>query len=157
MTQQLSRKKSAVNEPFYGKMWTNLKRFPNGLADGAETPPKYSGPAAAAVISAAIGCFTMMVTHHLADTSKEREKFIWGLGKWIPGSDTGDKLWGNIGSYTGKETMLLVGWLVSWIVLHNLLKHKQVKTSTIFLWAFGLLVAATAMSWHPIFPYLPLV
>jgi hypothetical protein len=143
--------------PIYGKVWTKLKQFPAGLAKGSDKPPATSGPAAAALISAGIGCFTMMVTHHLADTSKEREKFIWGLGKWIPGSDTGNKLWGNIGSYSGKETMLLVSWLISWIILHNLLTNKQVKTSTIFLWAFGLLVAAAAMSWHPMFPYLPLV
>ncbi len=148
---------ASKNRPIYTQVWNYLKQFPAGLAVGSQTAPPTSGPAAAALISAGIGCFTMMVTHHLADTSKEREKFIWGLGKWIPGSDTGDKLWGNIGSYSGKETMLLVGWLVSWIILHKLLKHKQVKTSTIFLWAFGLLVAATAMSWHPIFPYLPLV
>ncbi|MCY7368043.1 MAG: hypothetical protein LH474_07810 [Chamaesiphon sp.] len=150
-------KKLPANTPIYGKVWETLKQFPAGLAKGSDKPPATSGPAAAALISAGIGCFTMMVTHHLADTSKEREKFIWGLGKWIPGSDTGDKLWGNIGSYTGKETMLLVGWLVSWIILHQLLKNKQVKTSTIFLWIFGLFVASTAMSWHPMFPYLPLV
>jgi hypothetical protein len=141
----------------YSQVWNYLKQFPAGLATGSQQPPATSGTAAAALISAGIGCFTMMVTHHLADTSKEREKFIWGLGKWIPGSDTGDKLWGNIGSYTGKETMLLVGWLVSWVILHNLLKQKQVKTRTIFIWMFGLVVAATAMSWHPMFPYLPLV
>ncbi len=149
--------KASRNQPIYTRAWNYLKQFPAGLAAGSQTVPLTSGPAAAALISAGMGCFTMMVTHHLADTSKAREKFIWGLGKWIPGSDTGDKLWGNIGSYTGKETMLLVGWLVSWIILHNLLKYKQVKTSTIFVWTFGLLVAATAMSWHPIFPYLPLV
>jgi hypothetical protein len=98
-----------------------------------------------------------MVTHHLADTSTAREQLIWTLGKWIPGSDTGNKLWGSIGSYTGKETMLLIGWLVSWLILHNLLKHQQVKTNTIFLWTFGLIVAATVMSWQPLFPYLPLM
>ncbi len=149
--------KLPTTAPIYGRVWATLKQFPAGLATGSDKPPATSGPAAAALISAGIGCFTMMVSHHLADTSKEREKFIWGLGKWIPGSDTGDKLWGNIGSYSGKETMLLVGWLVSWIVLHNLLKNKQVKTRTIFLWAFGSIVAATAMSWHPMFPYLPLI
>ncbi len=148
---------TSKSQPIYTQTWNYLKQFPAGLARGSGKPPATSGGAAAALISAGIGCFTMMVTHHLADTSKEREKFIWGLGKWIPGSDTGDKLWGNIGSYTGKETMLLVGWLVSWVILYNLLKQKQVKTRTIFMWGFGLLVAATAMCWHPMFPYLPLV
>ena len=146
----------STNTPIYGKVWAKLKQFPAILATGSQHPPATSGSAAAALISAGIGCFTMMVTHHLAETSTARDRFIWGLGKWIPGSDTGDKLWGNIGSYTGKETMLLVGWLLSWIILHNLLKHQRVKTSTIFLWAFGLFVAATVMSWQPIFPYLPL-
>ena len=62
MTRQLSRQNPAGDEPFYGKIWSNLKRFPNGLAEGAKTAPSVSGPAAAAVISAAIGCFTMMVS-----------------------------------------------------------------------------------------------
>jgi hypothetical protein len=150
-------KETSVNRPIYGAIWNYLKQFPAGLAKGASQPPATSGQAAAAFISAGIGCFSMMFAHHLADTSKEREKFIWGLGKWIPGSDTGDKLWGNIGSYSGKETILLIGWLVSWAILYYLLKHKQVSTRTMFIWMFGLLVAATVMSWHPIFPYLPLM
>ncbi len=148
---------SGVLEPFYGRIWKKLKMFPGGLAQGANTSPPVSGVAAAAFVSAAIGCFTMMVTHHLSDTSKAREAFIWTLGYWIPGSNSKDKLWGNIGSYTGKETMLLVGWLVSWVILHQLWKNKQIKSRTIFFWMFALIIAATAMCWHPLFPYLPLV
>jgi hypothetical protein len=140
----------------YEKVWGRLKHFPNSFAKGSSNPPLTSGSAAAALISVGVGCFTMMVTHHLAETSTEIDRFIWGLGKWIPGSDTGDKLWGSIGSYTGKETMLLASWLLSWLMLHSLLKHQQVKTRTIFLWTFGLLVAATVMSWQPLFLYLPL-
>ena len=156
MTRQLLRQNPADSEPFYGKFWSKLKRFPSGLSEGSETPPNVSGPAAAALISAAIGCFTMMVTHHLSDTSKDIEKIVWNLGTWIPGSKTGDELWGNIGSYTGKETMLLVGWLISWPILHTLWKNKNIKSRTIFVWMISVLVAATAMCWHPLFPYLPL-
>jgi hypothetical protein len=140
----------------YEKIWDRLKHFSSSFAKGSRHPPSTSGGAAAALISVGVGCFTMMVTHHLAETSTATDRFIWGLGKWIPGSDTGNKLWGSIGSYTGKETMLLVGWLASWLMLHNLLKYQQVKTRTIFLWTFGLVVAATVMSWQPLFPYLPL-
>ena len=156
MTRQLSRQNHAGDEPFYGKLWSKLKHFPGGLAEGSKTAPRVSGPAAAAIVSAAIGCFTMMVSHHLGDTSKEINEMLWNLGSWIPGSKTGDEMWGNIGSYTGKETMLLVGWLVSWPILHTLWKNKNIKSRTIFFWMFALLVAATAMSWHPLFPYLPL-
>jgi hypothetical protein len=140
----------------YEKLWHRLKHFPTSLATGSNQPPPTSGSAAAALISVGIGCFMMMVVHHLAETSIEIDTFIWRLGKWIPGSDTGNKLWGTIGSYTGKETILLISWLVSWFIFHNLLKHKQVKTRTIFLWAFGLIVAATVMTWQPLFLYLPL-
>jgi hypothetical protein len=143
------------NPPIYSKIWEKLKQFPTGLASGCQQPPATSGTAAA-LISAGIGCLMMMVTHHLAETSPARERFIWMLGKWIPGSDTDDRVLGSIGSYTGKETILLCGWLLSWLVLHNLLQHRQVKTSTIFMWTFGLFVAATVMSWQPLFPYLPL-
>ncbi len=143
-------------EPIYSQMWNRFKGFPKFLAEGAKNPPNVSGPAAAALISAGIGCFTMMVTHHLSDTSKDTEKLVWELGKWIPGSDSTNKLWGNIGSYTGKETMLLLGWLISWLILSNLWRNKQIKSRTIFFWMFALFIAATAMSWHPLFPYLPL-
>jgi hypothetical protein len=145
-----------VPEPIYGRVWKRLRHFPKRLSQGANSSPAASGVAAAAFVSAAIGCFSMMVTHHLADTSKAREAFIWKLGAWIPGSNNPSKLWGNIGSYTGKETMLLVGWLVSWIILHQLWQHKQIKAKTIFFWMFALMIAATVMCWHPLFPYMPL-
>jgi hypothetical protein len=53
--------------------------------------------------------------------------------------------------------MLLVGWLVSWVVLGNLWKDKNIKAKTMLFWFFTLIIAATAMSWHPLFPYLPLI
>jgi hypothetical protein len=157
MVRQISRPQVAGAEPLYGVIWQRLKNFPNGLASGAKSSPKVSGPAAAALISAGMGCFLMMVAHHLSDTSKAREKIMWAIGSWIPGSHNNSELWGNIGSYTGKETMLLVGWLVSWPILHFLWKNKNIKARTIFFWMFALFVAATAMSWHPLFPYLPLM
>jgi hypothetical protein len=154
MARQLSQ--STNSAPIYSQAWNWLKGFPKILADGSQNPPNISGPAAAALISAGIGCFTMMVTHHLSDTSKDTEKLVWELGKWIPGSQNTSKLWGNIGSYTGKETMLLLGWLISWIILATIWQNKHIKSRTIFFWMFALFIAATAMSWHPLFPYLPL-
>ena len=157
MSQQLSRRLEAKTAPLYGRMWEWLKHFPQGLAAGSKSSPTGSGLAAAALISAGFGCFLMMVSHHLSDTSKVREKIVWQIGSWIPGSHNPSELWGNIGSYTGKETMLLVGWLISWIILSALWKHKNIKSRTIFFWLFTFLIAATAMSWHPLFPYLPLL
>jgi hypothetical protein len=157
MTRQISHKPEVEAEPIYSVIWGRLKHFPKGLAAGSQSPPTVSGPAAAAFISAGFGCFMMMITHHLSDTSKAREKIVWAIGSWIPGSHNKSELWGNIGSYTGKETMLLVGWILSWLLLHFLWKNKNIKARTIFFWMFALLIAATAMSWHPLFPYLPLM
>jgi hypothetical protein len=52
--------------------------------------------------------------------------------------------------------MLLVGCPIGWLILHALWKNKNLKSGTIFFWMFSLLVASTAMCWHPLFPYLPL-
>ncbi|MBR8829696.1 MAG: hypothetical protein N5P05_001351 [Chroococcopsis gigantea SAG 12.99] len=138
-------------------MLYKLRFFPKRLIRGAKTPPEVSGPAAAALISAGIGCFSMMSAHHLADTSKFLDKIVWSLGGWIPGSHGDDHAWGNIGSYSGKETILLVTWLLSWVILHSVWRDKQIKANTLFSWFLGLFVVATIMTWHPLFPYLRLM
>jgi hypothetical protein len=142
--------------PFYAGIWNGLKRFPKGLYEGAETPPTTSGGAAAFLISGGIGAVAMMVAHHLSDTSKAREALLKTLGSWIPGSISTDPMWGNIGSYAGKETVMLMGWLGSLLILYPLLKKRDVKPRTVFFWLLSLYTLATAMSWHPLFPYLPL-
>jgi hypothetical protein len=142
--------------PRYTQFWNWSKQFPAILATGANQPPQTSGVAAAAFISAAIGAVTMMVTHHAAETSTARSQFIHRLGYWLPGSTNAAPGMGNIGSYAGKETMLLVGWIVSWVILHYLLQHRQVRPKTIFFSTFSLFTAAIVMCWHPLFPYLPL-
>lgn len=157
MIKKLFRKYHGKKEPLYSLIWGKLKTFPNGLAQGYHQPPTVSGPAAAALVSAGFGCFLLMVVHHLSETSETIDQIILSIGSWIPGSRNPSEIWGNIGSYAGKETMLLLGWLVSWFVLHILWKEKNIKARTIFFWFFTLLVAATVMSWHPLFPYLPLM
>jgi len=113
--------------------------------------------AAAALISGGVGAVMMMISHHISDTNKGFETILHKtIGGWIPGAVNPDPMWGNIGSYAGKETVMLVGWLVSWAVLHLLLKDKHVKPRTIFFWLISLYTVAAAMSWHPLFPYLPL-
>jgi hypothetical protein len=158
MATQTGRQVGKVNrEPIYGRVWKRLQQFPQVLHMGSKNPPQVSGVAAAALISAGIGPVIMMIVHHLSDMSKGTEAFVKMIGSWIPGSVSKDPLWGNIGSYAGKETFLLIGWLVSWAVLHFLLRNKQVKARTMFVWILGLFTIATAMAWHPLFPYLPLM
>jgi hypothetical protein len=155
--EEIEMNRSVIRQPWYARTWDYLKQFPKGIAQGHANPPDVSGTAAAALISAAIGCVTMMVAHHLSDTSKAREQALLSLGSWIPGAQNPDPIWGNIGSYAGKETMLLMGWIVSWLILHSWIAHKQVKVRTLFVWLLGLMTIATVMCWHPLFPYLPLM
>jgi hypothetical protein len=147
---------SPARPPFYAQIWNGLKQFPKGIHDGASNPPTASGGAAAFLISGGIGSAAMMVAHHLSDTSKAREAFLKNLGSWIPGSVSLDPMWGNIGSYAGKETVMLIGWLGSLAILYPLLRNRDLKPRTVFFWMFSLYTLAAAMSWHPLFPYLPL-
>jgi len=139
---------------FYEKIWQSLKLFPTFFSQGAKQSPKYNGPAAAAFLSTGIGAWAMMISHHLADSSKTIDSFIWSLGSWIAGSHNPSKLWGNIGSYSGKETILLIFWLGSWFVLHQFWREKNISSRIIFLGMFFLFVVSTVMTWHPLFPYL---
>ena len=145
--------------PRYKRLWVKSKQFPQSLAQGSKNPPLVAGPAAAALISAGIGCFSMMLSHHFAvsDRTKVIDTVLGSLGSWIPGSHNPSKIWGNIGSYSGKETVLLITWLISWFVLHSLWKNKNIKAKTMIFWLLTLMIAATALCWHPLFPYLPLV
>lgn len=140
----------------YSSWWSKLRSFPGLIHQGASSPPQASGGAAAFFISGGIGSVTMMIIHHLSDTSKSFEKGITVLGSWIPGAVSLDPMWGNIGSYAGKETALLLGWLISLAILYPVLKNRQIKSITIFGCLFGLYTLAAVMSWHPAFPYLPL-
>ena len=135
----------------------NLNKFSQELADGSPNNPAVSGPAAAALISAAFSCFMLMVNQHFTSIFKEWNEIVWALGDWIPGSKNPDPIYGEIGSYSGKETVMLIVWLASWFVLHQLWKNKQINFRPIFVCLFGFLVAATVMNWHPLFPYLPLM
>lgn len=143
--------------PWYVRLGNSLKRFPQGLAKGSKKAPETSSAAAAALISAGFASFVMMVNQHFAAAFKSYEDLIWNLGAWIPGSRNANPLYGEIGSYSGKETILLITWLVSWLFLAWLWRDREIKGNTIFFSLFFFLVASTVMNWHPLFPYLPLM
>ncbi len=142
--------------PMYKSVWNKLRTFPGIIHRGSKNPPGASGGAAAFLISGGIGSVVMMVVHHFSDTSKDFEGMVKSFGSWIPGAVSKDPMWGNIGSYAGKETAMLLGWLISLAILYPLLKNRQVKSITMFGWLFGLYTLAAVMSWHPAIPYLPL-
>jgi hypothetical protein len=147
---------STSNLPIYSRLWNAFKRFPKDLHQSPGRSPQTSGPAAAALLSGGIGAFAMMVTHHYAELSKANNAFVIQMGAWIPYAMNPDPMWGNLENYAGKEMMFFVGWLVSWAILHPILKNRQVSPRVLILGLLGLFTVSTAMAWHPMFPYLSL-
>ncbi|HAJ64027.1 MAG TPA: hypothetical protein DDW76_25565 [Cyanobacteria bacterium UBA11369] len=102
------------------------------------------GPAAAALISAAVGCFAMIVAHQAAIQSKALSEVIITLGSWIP-----DFI--RVSSYPGEEAVGLLVWLTSWFILHQIWKQRDLPLMPVLIAFSGLILAATVMIfWHPI-------
>lgn len=106
-----------------------------------EIPPGY---AIAAYLSAMIGLLTLAVANFLTTASKAFEAWVHQMGKaWMPGAQ-------GIGPYSGKETLALVAWLLSWAILHfafgKRLRNEAVWL-TVFLVGIGM---ATTLLWPPV-------
>lgn len=96
---------------------------------------KPTGPAVAAFLSAMIGLVSLGLAN-LGDETKILTATLLETGKlWIPNAQ-------GIGPYSGKETFLLLGWLVSWIILHAVLKKRDVRLATpVVIFTVGMAIA----------------
>lgn len=105
---------------------------------------KPTGPAGAAMISVSLGLLAMAVSHVIAEGSEATKNAIHNLGKlWIPGAQ-------GIGPYSGKETIALVVWLVSWAILHYALRRREVSLTAYGLGFLVLIGLSTTMLWPPV-------
>ena len=107
-----------------------------------------SGPAVAAIISAMLGLVTLAVVNWGTAASKAFNTWVHGIGKlWMPGAE-------GIGPYSGKETLSLVVWIGTWIVLHVAIRNRDLNLGRwliVFLIGIGI---ATTLLWPPVFEYL---
>lgn len=107
-----------------------------------------SGAAVAAFISAVLGLITLALVNLGAEASEQFAAWVHGIGKlWMPGA-------AGIGPYSGKETLSLVAWIGSWIVLHVALRNRDVNLGR---WLIAFLVGvgiATTLLWPPVYGYL---
>jgi len=103
-----------------------------------------NGAAVAAFLAVAIGSLVLAIVAFACDLSKPFEQVVFGIGKlWMPGA-------AHIGPYSGKETLGLAAWLVSWIVLHFVLRKRQLEGGlwlTVFLVGMGI---ASTLIWPPV-------
>lgn len=105
---------------------------------------KPTGAASAAIMAAALGLLVLAASHLLAEYSDAGKNWVYAWGKaWMPGAQ-------GIGPYSGKETLALLAWLISWIVLHLVMRRKNVNLANsgiLFLIGIGL---ATTLLWPPV-------
>ena len=111
-------------------------------------PRRATGEAVAALMAAMIGMLTLAVVNQFTAISPSFNTWVHAIGKlWMPGAQ-------GIGPYSGKETLALVGWLGSWVILHFVLRKQDLEVSrwlVLFLAGVGI---ATTLIWPPVFEYL---
>jgi hypothetical protein len=99
-----------------------------------ETPIP-NGPAAAAILSAAIGCFALGLMTVASDKSKAVNKLML----FYPPS----------GALTGETTIAIVVWLVAWLVLARLWRNSTRALGPINVASFVLLLCGLLLTFPP--------
>lgn len=110
----------------------------------AEVETLTNGRAVAAYWSTGIGLLTLAVVNLGTEISKAFQTTVHGIGKlWMPGA-------AGIGPYSGKETLTLVAWLGSWLVLGLWLRRREVREPASFIGFLVVLGTATTLLWPPV-------
>lgn len=103
-----------------------------------------TGPAAASLLAVGLGLLALGVSQVLSEASVSFKGAMQTLGNlWIPGA-------AGIGPYSGKETVALLTWLLSWAALHLLLRKREVKLVIAGAATFLLIGFATTILWPPV-------
>lgn len=94
-----------------------------------------NGPGAAAILSAGLGCFLLSVFAVLADASKPVAKFFT---YYVP-----------TGPLSGVTTTAIFLWLVLWLVLARMWRHRTVALVKINVAAFAFLLLGILLTFPP--------
>jgi len=112
------------------------------MSPSAEARP--SGSACAAVLAAALGVVALALAHVLSEIAVSVKDAMQALGNvWMPGA-------AGIGPYSGKETVALLVWLISWAVLHVIWNRRELSVGRVGTIALVLIGIATTLTWPPI-------
>jgi hypothetical protein len=84
-----------------------------------------TGPAAAAVLAAGIGCLALGLFTTLCEISGAVKTAL----NW----------WDPVGPLSGKTGLAYAVWLASWVVLHQLFKHRQTDFGKLYVWSLVLI------------------
>lgn len=107
---------------------------------GASAPEIPNGPAAAAILSAGVGCFAVSLCGWLGDAIPAMKHFF--------------NFYHPTGPLSGVTTTAIVIWLLSWFVLARAWRGKSLSVGRINVIAFLLLIAGFLLSFPPIGDFL---
>jgi hypothetical protein len=107
----------------------------------AETKP--NGPVAAAFLAAGVGSLVLGLFVVLNEMSEDINQFLrfdenYGLGS-------------GVGPLSGKVTLGVIAYFVSWIVLHVALRGREVNFRNAFVASLVLVGLGFALTFPPIF------
>ncbi len=102
--------------------------------DKADKP---NGFAAAAILAAGVGVFTIGLLTTLAEVSSR----LKGALTWSR----------PVGPLAGKTGVGIIIWLVAWVILHNMYKGRDVEFSKTLRWAWILIVLGFLLTFPPVF------
>src|SRR3972149_3879596 len=94
-----------------------------------------TGVAVAALLAGVLGLLVLGIVNIWSDVDS--------------GVKTAITLNAGIGPYSGKELLMIVSWLVSWVVLHFALRNKQLNVRKWFAVVMALLLVAVLLVWPP--------
>jgi hypothetical protein len=107
---------------------------------GVVVEERPTGPVVAALMAVLCGEFALLLADKISNRSKAIENRVYSLGKWMPGA-TGTGADGSIGPYSGKETIALVVWCLSWAILHAALRKASPSVAkSLYVFLIGLTV-----------------
>ncbi len=119
-------------------MRTDIERAPEVAELDVEERP--DGPAAAAMLAAGIGMFTLGLLTVLNEAST-------GLHDWLESWEFGQ----GVGPLAGKTTVAVIVWALSWIALAIGLRGRDVNLKAWFWVAFALGVLGFIGTFPPVF------
>ena len=98
-------------------------------------PSLPNGPGAAAILSAGIGCFLLSVFAVVADASKPVARFFTF---YVP-----------TGPLSGVTTTAIFLWLVTWMALARMWRHRTIALAKINIAAFAFLLLGILLTFPP--------
>ncbi len=106
---------------------------PVGFGEPVENIP--NGPGAAAILAAGIGCATLGILTFAAEAARPFANLL--------------NFYGPVGPLSGKTTVTILVWLVTWLVLSRLWRAKTVAMEKVNLAAFALLAVGFLLTFPP--------